>query len=71
VVRWPAAYPQYTIGHALRLRRLESCLQSSSGLVLAGESYRGAGVSDCVHSGRLAAAKLLAPAGSRAAAGVA
>ncbi|MBI5239646.1 MAG: protoporphyrinogen oxidase [Elusimicrobia bacterium] len=71
VARWPAAHPQYTIGHALRLRRLESCLQSHPGLILAGESYRGAGLSDCIRSGRLAAAKALTPAGGRAAAGVA
>jgi oxygen-dependent protoporphyrinogen oxidase len=71
VARWPAAHPQYTIGHALRLRRLESCLQSYPGLILAGESFRGAGLPDCVRSGRLAAAKALTPAGGRAAAGVA
>jgi oxygen-dependent protoporphyrinogen oxidase len=71
VARWPAAHPQYTIGHALRLRRLESYLQSCPGLILAGESYRGAGLPDCVRSGRLAAAKALTPAGGRAAAGVA
>jgi oxygen-dependent protoporphyrinogen oxidase len=71
VARWPAAHPQYTIGHALRLRRLESCLQSCPGLILAGESYRGAGLPDCVRSGRLAAAKALTPAGGRAVAGVA
>lgn len=71
VARWPAAHPQYTIGHALRVRRLESCLQSCPGLVLAGESYRGSGLPDCVRSGRLAAAKLLTPAGGRIAAGVA
>jgi oxygen-dependent protoporphyrinogen oxidase len=71
VARWPAAHPQYTIGHALRLRRLESCLQSFPGMILAGESYRGAGLPDCVRSGRLAAAKALTPAGGRAAAGVA
>ncbi|MCX5797724.1 MAG: protoporphyrinogen oxidase [Elusimicrobia bacterium] len=71
VARWPAAHPQYTIGHALRVRRLESCLQSFPGLILAGESYRGAGLPDCVRSGRLAAAKVLTPAGGRAVAGVA
>jgi oxygen-dependent protoporphyrinogen oxidase len=71
VARWPAAHPQYTIGHALRLRRLESCLQSCPGLLLAGESYRGAGLPDCVRSGRLAAAKVLTPADGRAVAGVA
>jgi oxygen-dependent protoporphyrinogen oxidase len=70
VARWPAAHPQYNIGHALRLRRLESCLQSFPGLILAGESYRGAGLPDCVRSGRLAAAKALTSAGGRAVAGV-
>jgi len=71
VSRWPAAYPQYTIGHALRLRRLESCLHSCPGLIFAGESYRGAGLPDCVRSGRLAAAKALTPAGGRVVSGVA
>jgi len=71
VARWPQALPQYTIGHSLRLRRLESCLQSHAGLVLAGESFRGAGLPDCVRSGRLAAAMVLTPAGGRLASGVA
>ena len=55
VTRWLKANPQYTVGHALRLKRIESCLQGHPGLVLAGCSYRGVGLADCIRSGREAA----------------
>lgn len=55
VARWPKANPQYTIGHALRLRRIASCLQAHPGLLVAGCSYEGVGVPDCIRSGRAAA----------------
>ena len=71
VARWPQGQPQYTVGHALRLRRLESCLRSYPGLILAGQSYRGAGLADCVRSGKLAAAQALSGAAGRAPSGVA
>ncbi|MDE2313935.1 MAG: protoporphyrinogen oxidase [Elusimicrobia bacterium] len=61
--RWLAANPQYTVGHALRLKRLESCLRSHPGLLLAGASYRGVGLPDCVRSGRAAARAALSPRG--------
>lgn len=54
VFKWPKANPQYTVGHSLRLKRIESCLRRHPGLVLAGCSYDGVGIADCVHSGRLA-----------------
>lgn len=53
--RWIKANPQYDVGHGRRLSRLESCLKGHPGLVLAGASYRGVGLPDCVRSGRLAA----------------
>lgn len=68
VARWPAGNPQYNVGHALRLKRIASCLQAHPGLVLAGASYRGVGLPDCIQSGRQAAAQALA--GKRSAAGV-
>lgn len=68
VARWPAGNPQYNVGHALRLKRIASCLQAHPGLVLAGASYRGVGLPDCIQSGRQAAAQVLAV--KRAAAGV-
>lgn len=53
--RWPKSNPQYVVGHGLRLKRIESCLQSHPGLILAGASYKGVGIPDCIRSGRLAA----------------
>lgn len=61
--RWIKANPQYEVGHSRRLDRLSSCLKSHNGLVLAGASYGGVGLPDCVKSGRRAAEQILA--GSR------
>ncbi|UPT74204.1 MAG: protoporphyrinogen oxidase [Elusimicrobiota bacterium] len=61
--RWIKANPQYDVGHSRRLDRLASCLKSHDGLVLAGASYGGVGLPDCVRSGRRAAE--LAAAGPR------
>lgn len=58
--RWIKANPQYNVGHGERLERLSSCLKSHPGLILAGSSYTGVGLPDCVRSGRRAAAKALA-----------
>lgn len=57
--RWPAANPQYNVGHALRLDRIDSCLKGHPGLFAAGCSYRGVGLPDCIASGRSAAAAAL------------
>ncbi len=70
VFRWVRANPQYTVGHQLRLKRLDSCVQGHPGLVLAGCSYFGVGIPDCIRSGREAAAKALRAAAARAPAGV-
>jgi len=53
--RWIKANPQYNVGHTRRLERLGSCLKSHPGLILAGCSYWGVGLPDCVRSGRRAA----------------
>jgi oxygen-dependent protoporphyrinogen oxidase len=55
VTRWIKANPQYDVGHSRRLERLVSCLKGHPGLVLAGCSYHGVGLPDCVRSGRRAA----------------
>ncbi|MFA6002748.1 MAG: protoporphyrinogen oxidase [Elusimicrobiota bacterium] len=69
--RWPRANPQYNVGHGLRLKRLESCLQAHPGLILAGDSFRGVGLPDCIRSGGQAAQRLLSSAGGRQISGVA
>ena len=61
--RWIKANPQYEVGHSRRLDRLSSCLKSHQGFILAGSSYGGVGLPDCVRSGRRAAELVFA--GSR------
>jgi oxygen-dependent protoporphyrinogen oxidase len=59
VYRWPASNPQYDVGHRARVGRLEGSLKPLAGLVLAGSSYKGVGIPDCVRSGRDAAKRVL------------
>lgn len=59
IYRWPRSMPQYTLGHQERISRIEEAIASHPGLFLTGSSYRGIGISDCVHQGALAAEKVL------------
>ena len=63
VYRWEKANPQFTVGHAERLSRMQERLAAQPGLILAGGSYRGVGVPECVRSGREAARLILAAGG--------
>jgi oxygen-dependent protoporphyrinogen oxidase len=58
VVRWPAAMPQYEVGHLERVARIERSLPP--GLALAGQAYRGTGISDAVRQGAEAAERVAA-----------
>lgn len=64
VYRWEKANPQFTVGHGQRLARMEERLAAHPGLILAGGSYRGVGVPECVRSGREAARLILAAGGA-------
>jgi oxygen-dependent protoporphyrinogen oxidase len=55
VQRWPAAMPQYAVGHLDRVAQIEAAASPIPNLFLAGAAYRGVGVPDCVHSGEAAA----------------
>jgi oxygen-dependent protoporphyrinogen oxidase len=55
IFRWPRGMPQYTLGHRERLARIERRVAELPGLALAGASYRGVGIPDCVSSGWAAA----------------
>jgi protoporphyrinogen/coproporphyrinogen III oxidase len=59
VTRYPAAMPQYVIGHLRTLDAIDQRLQAAPGLVLAGSAYRGVGIADCVRSGEAAAERAL------------
>jgi len=62
VFRWRNSMPQYVVGHPARLARLEQLRSSHPGLQLAGASYRGVGIPDCISSGWAAARAVLGAA---------
>lgn len=54
--RWQNGFPQADVGHLKRMDEIEKNLPPN--LALAGSSYRGIAVSDCIRQGREAAEKL-------------
>ena len=62
IYNWEDAMPQYNMGHPQRLQRIQAVLTDINGLALAGNGYLGIGIPDCIHSGELAADRILAPA---------
>ena len=60
VMRYPAAIPQLTLGHAERMQELRRGLERLRGLLLAGNWQRGVGIKDAVGSGMDAARAALA-----------
>ena len=66
VFRWPRSIPQYVVGHQARLERIAALAAAQPGLLLAGASYRGVGVPDCVASGWAAADAALRAIGAAA-----
>jgi protoporphyrinogen/coproporphyrinogen III oxidase len=59
VYRWRNGHPQYDVGHLDLLAEIDSLSAGHPGIQLAGSSYRGIGLPDCIHSGQLAAEALL------------
>ena len=65
VQRWPRAIPQYSVGHSVRLQRVDAALARLPGLHVTGAGYRGVGISGCVAQAEQSArAVLAAPARS-------
>ena len=51
---------QYNVGHIERIKAIERALLELPSLALAGNSYHGIGLPDCVRSGIDAASQVLA-----------
>jgi protoporphyrinogen/coproporphyrinogen III oxidase len=64
--RWDKAMPRYSLGHPRRVAAIDQRLARHAGLFLAGASYRGVGIPDCIESGRIAALAAIARAGTEA-----
>ncbi len=50
IYRHEKAIPQYNVGHAARLERMDRALKRHPGLYITGNAYRGIGVNDCVEN---------------------
>jgi oxygen-dependent protoporphyrinogen oxidase len=59
VFRWYLGMPQYTLGHLDRITLIEDRSAQIPGLALAGGSYRGVGVPNCIESGERAVSKII------------
>jgi oxygen-dependent protoporphyrinogen oxidase len=64
VYRWPKSHPQYEIGHQERIADIEHLVSEYPGIYLAGASYRGIGIPDCIQSGNRVAGQIARAAGS-------
>jgi oxygen-dependent protoporphyrinogen oxidase len=63
--RWDGAMPRYTVGHLGRVAALEAAMEAWPAVTVAGASYRGVGLPDCVTQGLAAAARVRERMGSR------
>jgi protoporphyrinogen/coproporphyrinogen III oxidase len=61
--RWTRGMPQYTLGHLDRVELVEARSKEISGFALAGGSYRGVGLPNCIESGEVAVTKVLGDMG--------
>jgi len=59
VFRWHLGMPQYTLGHLDRVALIENRCPEIPGFAIAGGSYRGVGVPNCIESGEGAVSKIL------------
>lgn len=66
VQHWPAAMPQYTVGHAARLSALDAELALLPGLAVTGAAYRGVGLAGCVAQAAATAETVLTTQGAAA-----
>lgn len=59
VTRWPKSMPQYTLGHLDRVAVIRKREAAHKCLFLAGASYDGVGIPDCLNNGRNSALEAL------------
>lgn len=64
VYRWPKGNPQFDVGHLDRVAAMERMVKTLPGMHLAGSSYHGVGIPDCIRSA-LRAVDQIIPDGGR------
>jgi oxygen-dependent protoporphyrinogen oxidase len=68
VARSPQGFPQYRVGHLLRVSGIEAAVKRLPAVAVAGAAYRGVGVPACIAGGREAARSVIQGLGGRPAA---
>ncbi len=56
--RYERAMPRYTVGHLERVAAIEAAMEAWPAVTLAGASYRGVGLPDCIAQGQAAAERV-------------
>ena len=64
VTRWPQAFPQYRVGHLIKVAMIEDDLATLGAVAVAGAHLQGVGIPACIGSGRTAARAVLSALGS-------
>ncbi|MEO5964370.1 MAG: protoporphyrinogen oxidase, partial [Candidatus Limnocylindrales bacterium] len=64
VVRYAGSMPRYTVGHLRRVAAIDAVMAEWRAVILAGSSYRGVGLPDCIAGGETAAGRALASLGA-------
>ncbi|MCR2821065.1 protoporphyrinogen oxidase [Lederbergia panacisoli] len=60
ITRWEKAMPQYTVGHKERIEEMKKNLQEDMpGVFMAGSSFEGLGLPDCIDQGKKAVQEVL------------
>jgi len=60
VTRWVGSFPQYDVGHLVKVAAIDRSVRALDGLALAGAAYDGVGIPACIGSGRAAAREVSA-----------
>ncbi len=58
IIRWNRAIPQYHLGHADRVGKIEAHCAKHTGLFLGGNAYRGVALNDCTEQGSVLASRV-------------
>jgi len=69
VARYEHAMPRYTVGHLDRVAQIEAAMDAWPAVTLAGASYRGVGLPDCIAQGQAAARRVAERIAAREASG--
>ena len=64
VTRWPDAFPQYRVGHLIKVAMIEGDVATLGAVGVAGAHLHGVGIPACIGSGRTAARAVLSALGS-------